>query len=810
MKTISSLLLLLFTLSSCNPQGEPPISTPDDGVSTPTPNPNPNPNPDPNPSNPDPDPGTDPGTNPGNTPQPNPQTYKPLGVGGGGAMSGVAISPYSNLWFVGTDMGTLFRSTDLGLSWLPVNHLQAVFNSDLPRAVSPGFSSDGETVFHASRGITPKRSLDGGLTFSAISMNLSSGEYIKYWHSHSSNEDFIYSGTNKGLLVSENKGVSWTRASGITEETLGSFIDYSTNTFYQATANGIWKSTNNAKTFTKVFTPSGIKIRQFTGGRDSNGVTFSFSDNNGTSACGWANAYLSDWGQTSINNTMNTCGYVWTADASLNFTRTSQVVGDHLKMAENDSRTIYVTGGKSWIRQYGTKVHVSKDKGATWNLKLHQMNWDVTPFAAWPREKLEYSAVALDVGWYDDGYESFEINRRDSKIAAGSGYFFIHSTLNTGDNWKAPFTEYADTGTSAAKKKWKTRGIEVISVYRIKYHPRNSDLLYAATADIGGLVSIDGGKSFRISQARYNSNYDYAFDSLDQNVVYAASGASHDWPNDWHANSIVSEGGIFKSSNKGLSWTRLTPTTNGFNRQFLSVGYDSLHGTLYGGSHGGGIARSLDNGATWSFFNTGLPSGEKIIPQIEVDPHTGNVYALLTGDAPSFTNQAATGIYFLDVARGSSTWTLLRGNVNYPSGADAGYRVWFYPTAFAIDFNSPNTIWMTDYENNKNWLMTGVWKSTDRGQNWTRVLQLTHATDIKIDPTDPNKVHAAGYYTLDGSWGKGGQYSSRDGGATWTKNAVPTLQQNSRSILIHPEDPSKLIYSYFGGGMLTGPNPTYN
>ena len=40
--------------------------------------------------------------------------YEVRGVGGGGAMSGLSISPWNNLWFVGTDMGTLFKSTDAG------------------------------------------------------------------------------------------------------------------------------------------------------------------------------------------------------------------------------------------------------------------------------------------------------------------------------------------------------------------------------------------------------------------------------------------------------------------------------------------------------------------------------------------------------------------------------------------------------------------------------------------------------------------------------------------------------------------------
>ena len=105
--------------------------------------------------------------------------------------------------------------------------------------------------------------------------------------------------------------------------------------------------------------------------------------------------------------------------------------------------------------------------------------------------------------------------------------------------------------------------------------------------------------------------------------------------------------------------------------------------------------------------------------------------------------------------------------------------------------------------------MTGIWKTTNKGASWSRVKQLTHATDIKIDPTDSNKVYASGYYTLNGSWGNGGQYHTKDGGATWSKNTLPPLQQNSRSVIINPTDPTKLIYSYFGGGMLKGNNPGY-
>ena len=55
----------------------------------------------------------------GTAPEPEPR-WAPRGVGGGGATSALSFSPYTDLWFVGTDMGTLFRSVDRGQSWWPV------------------------------------------------------------------------------------------------------------------------------------------------------------------------------------------------------------------------------------------------------------------------------------------------------------------------------------------------------------------------------------------------------------------------------------------------------------------------------------------------------------------------------------------------------------------------------------------------------------------------------------------------------------------------------------------------------------------
>ena len=109
--------------------------------------------------------------------------------------------------------------------------------------------------------------------------------------------------------------------------------------------------------------------------------------------------------------------------------------------------------------------------------------------------------------------------------------------------------------------------------------------------------------------------------------------------------------------------------------------------TLYAGTQGKGLIRSIDGGDTWDWYNDGLFAAEEmIIAQIEIDFENNNVYTLLSGDYPEFDNQEHTGVYLLDVAGGASSWSSLRGTVHPVSGA--AYTPWIYPTCFAVDFSS--------------------------------------------------------------------------------------------------------------------------
>lgn len=741
-------------------------------------------------------------------PNANDLIYTPAGIGGGGAMAGISMSPYSSLWFVGTDMGTLFRSVDYGKTWQGVSHFQTTYDYHLENSVGIGFSSNPNIVFHAPGGVGPVRSVDAGRTWKSININLAADEKILYWKGHSYDPKIMFAATNKALWQSTDSGVTWVRIYNPQAVSKGTYIDYGNTglVIFHATPNAIMRSIDGGKTFRAFFKNTSVGIRSFTGGRDSTGATFAFIDNDGKNACQDMAVYAGEVGDNAINNHYAHCGFVWVAHSDGKFYKKKQIGGDFIRMAENDSKTVYVTGSTEWIRGYGTKVWKSIDGGNTYSLKLHQYDWDKNPYSPWGQDKIEYSAVAVDVGWWDSGYVSFDVNQRKSSNLAGTGFFFLFSSLNSGEFWNAPFTKYSGAGFVSPKKYFKSTGLEMTSVYRFKFHPVNTQVGYAAMADVGGIETEDGGKTFRIAKTEYNSNYDYAFDPNDDRVVWAAAGAVHDYPMEWHANAMVAEGGVYESHDRGLNWKRVTPNNTQFNRQFLSVGFDAINDVLYAGSQGDGIAISNDRGVTWQYFNNGLPAGDKIIPQIEIDPKNGDVYALVTGDAPKFSNQSETGIYLLE--SGSTTWKKLRGNVEHPADVDAIYKMWYYPTSFAVDFSEGSdrsTLWLTDYENNGNWLASGVWKSTNKGANWKRVTQYTHPTSIVVDQKNPNKVYVNGVWDFD--WGKGGLLSTKDGGLTWSNNDKIPYQHNARSVTLDPNDNTKLFYTFFGNGMLYGPRP---
>ena len=91
-----------------------------------------------------------------------------MGIGGGGAMSGISYDPYkSGHMYIGTDMGLVYETFDDGKTWKPISQQKIYFTSDLDYAAHMGFDTKGN-LYWAAGGCNPKTSSDQGETWTPM------------------------------------------------------------------------------------------------------------------------------------------------------------------------------------------------------------------------------------------------------------------------------------------------------------------------------------------------------------------------------------------------------------------------------------------------------------------------------------------------------------------------------------------------------------------------------------------------------------------------------------------------------------------
>jgi photosystem II stability/assembly factor-like uncharacterized protein len=211
-----------------------------------------------------------------------------------------------------------------------------------------------------------------------------------------------------------------------------------------------------------------------------------------------------------------------------------------------------------------------------------------------------------------------------------------------------------------------------------------------------------------------------------------------------------------------LHWRMIGPFRGGRTR--AATGVPNQPNVFYMGQVNGGVWKSDDYGRTWNpiFDHESTQS----IGAIAVAPSDPNIIYVASGEGlhrPDLS--VGNGIYKSTDA--GKTWTHL--------GLRDGQQI----PALAIDPRDPNRIFAAvlghPYGPNEE---RGLFRSADGGQTWKKVIykdENTGASDVEIDPSNPDVIYASMWEVREGPWEDGnetngtggGLFKSTDGGNTW-------------------------------------------
>jgi photosystem II stability/assembly factor-like uncharacterized protein len=240
-----------------------------------------------------------------------------------------------------------------------------------------------------------------------------------------------------------------------------------------------------------------------------------------------------------------------------------------------------------------------------------------------------------------------------------------------------------------------------------------------------------------------------------------------------------------------MRWRHIGPLRAG--RMPVGAGVPGQPNVFYAGANNGGVWKTTDFGQTWT-------------PIFDDEP-TGSIGAIAIASSDP-------NVVYVGSGEGLQRPDLSVGNGMYKS-TDAG-KTWkhlglenaFQISWIIIDPRDPNRVFVAalghPYGPNEE---RGVFRSTDGGQSWQKVLykdENTGAIDLAFDPKNSQTIYADLWSARRPPWTTGnsingptsGLFKSTDGGDTWHEltQGLPTIAEGRGriGIGIAPSDPNRM------------------
>ncbi|MGH7506948.1 MAG: WD40/YVTN/BNR-like repeat-containing protein, partial [Longimicrobiales bacterium] len=239
----------------------------------------------------------------------------------------------------------------------------------------------------------------------------------------------------------------------------------------------------------------------------------------------------------------------------------------------------------------------------------------------------------------------------------------------------------------------------------------------------------------------------------------------------------------------GLDYRMVGPSRGG--RVTAVAGHAAQPRTFYFGGTGGGVWKSTDAGQSWeNVSDDAFAVGS--IGAIDVADSDPNVIYVGTGSAGLRSNVSiGNGVY--RSTDGGESWA----HVGLPDAGQIG--------SIAVHPSNPDVAYVaalgTPFGRN---VERGVFRTTDGGQSWEKVLFVsdsTGAVDLAMNPRNPNEIYASLWRAERKPWTiisgalEGGIYKTADGGDSWNQltNGLPTGLRGKSSVTVSPSNPN-IVY----------------
>lgn len=229
-------------------------------------------------------------------------------------------------------------------------------------------------------------------------------------------------------------------------------------------------------------------------------------------------------------------------------------------------------------------------------------------------------------------------------------------------------------------KSWKQIGLDdVQQVGRLIVHPIDPDIVFVAglghpygpNEQRGVFRTKDGGESWNkvLYLDQHTGAIQVEFDPNNPNIIYADMWEHQEGP--WeNATFSGPNSGLYKSTDGGDTWTKLTTGLPGADQGLGRIGIgisrsdpNIIYATVQA-EEKGGIYKSTDAGASWTFLNGDYRLWGRGGDFAEIKVHPTNPDKIYVGNIASYTS-----------SDGGKSWMSLKG----APGGDDYHRIWINP-----------------------------------------------------------------------------------------------------------------------------------